>query len=177
MSTLLVSTVKDPAGGSTITVPTSGTFTIGRKPTLGTEVATTSGTAFNFGSIAAGASVIHIMFEGVSMSGTDNLLVQLGDAGGIETSGYVSASDGQSSTTGLVWRGGSAAGLIDGIMTICLKDAANFTWVAAHTGNKVTTTIVFGCGTKSLSAELTQVTVTRSGSDTFDAGSVNISYF
>ena len=29
MSTLLVSTVKDPAGGSTITVPTSGTFTLG----------------------------------------------------------------------------------------------------------------------------------------------------
>ena len=50
MSTLLVSTVKDPAGGSTITVPTAGTFTIGSGRTLLLETVASGASSVIFGS-------------------------------------------------------------------------------------------------------------------------------
>jgi hypothetical protein len=103
-------------------------------------------------------------------------LVQLGDAGGIETSGYISFSNGQAGTTGFKQFAGNAAATLSGIMVISLKNAADFTWAAF--GKTTTNAGDLGmAGHKALSAELTQVTVTRNGSDTFDAGSVNISYF
>ncbi|MBL6934650.1 MAG: hypothetical protein ISR48_04495 [Alphaproteobacteria bacterium] len=148
--------------------------------TLGTEQATTSGTAFDFTGIPAGTKRITITFEGVSLSGTDDILVQLGDAGGIETSGYVSTSwetsSNPSSTSGFIWNASAATTINSGHMVLTLSNSANFTWISSHTGKLDTTTGVMGGGNKSLSAELTQVRITRTGSDTFDAGAVNILY-
>ena len=60
--------------------------------TLGTEQATTSGSTITFGSIPSGTKMIIISLNGVSTNGTVNVLVRLGDAGGLETSGYIGAS-------------------------------------------------------------------------------------
>ena len=56
----------------------------------GTAVASTSGTSVDFTSIPSWVRRITIMFDGVSLSGTDQILVQLGDSGGLETTGYIS---------------------------------------------------------------------------------------
>lgn len=147
----------------------------------GTEQATTSGTSFTFSGIPAGTKRITIMFDLVSLSGTDGLLVQLGDAGGIETTGYSAAGSNISSTvattdntTGFPVRLASAARAFDGIMEFIRVSGNN--WEAAHSGRVGTSVSAVGGGGKTLSGELTQIRLTRTGSDTFDNGSVNIMY-
>ena len=66
------------------TLPTSQYQTV-----MGTVTATTSGTTKDFTSIPAGVKEIVMSFQGMSTNGTGDYLLQLGDSGGIETSGYV----------------------------------------------------------------------------------------
>lgn len=153
--------------------------------TLAADQATTSGTEFDFTGIPAGVKRITMIFSEISLSGTDNLLVQLGDAGGPETGTYVSTSGAVinaaaavtgASTTGFVMLVGGAGAVVSGTMVINLIDSASFHWVASHSAKVATTTTIGGGGDKSLSAELTQIRLTRSGTDTFDAGAVTITY-
>ena len=152
-------------------------------PTLGTEVAATSGTSIDFTSIPSWVKRITIMFVGVSTSGTDALWVQVGDAGDIETTGYSSVCDaaagaGSSTSAFLVCNVVVAAGALHGKVTISLEDAANFTWVfVGQLINTSASTRFVSAGSKSLSAALDRVRITTvSGTDTFDAGAINILY-
>ena len=150
-----------------------------------TEQATTSGTAVDFGSIPSWVTKITIVFNEVSLSGTDDLAVQIGDSGGLETTGYVAsrttlASDPAiavvSSTTNFPIGFGSASRLFSGHMVLTAVDSDRLTWISSHGGKLSTTVTAFGGGSKTLSAGLDRVRITRSGTDTFDAGSVNIIY-
>jgi hypothetical protein len=147
--------------------------------TLGTPVASTSGTAIDFTGIPSGTKRITVNFSGVSTSGTDFILFQLGDAGGFETSGYVSVSDRglaqtTTSTAGFVLRIGGTTNTYRGSLTLTLLDASTFTWVGAGLFNEASNSLRTS-GEKSLSAELTQIRITTTGgTDTFDAGSINI---
>lgn len=151
----------------------------------GTAQATTSGTVKTFSGIPSGVTHIIISFEGVSLDGSQSYEVRLGDAGGIEATGYISSSftvdatgtTAGSDTTGFMMRGGTAADIMSGHMILTLIDAATFTWVSSHTAKMATTDIIFGGGDKSLSAELTQLTIQDGGSDSFDLGKVNIMYW
>lgn len=179
------------ADGKTLTVSNTMTLTgtdstsydldsIGSAVTLLTAVATTSGTSKDF-NIPAGAKEITISFAGVSLSGTSDLLVQLGDAGGFETTGYISstatATGDNSSTAGFVLRLASASNVAYGHMFLSLADDAAFQWVSSHSARVAATSCTTGGGDKSLTAELTQVRITTvNGTDTFDAGKVNVSY-
>jgi len=155
-------------------------------PTLGTPAATTSGTAVDYTGLPAGTKRITVNFNGVSLSGTSNILVQLGDAGGIETTSYTSVSGWNitgttlaSSTAGVVvTSNGTAAVNLSGSVVFSLLNSTTNTWVccgvlvAAGTTAQVTVS-----GIKALSAELTQLRITSvNGTDTFDLGSVNIIY-
>jgi hypothetical protein len=156
--------------------------------TLATEQATTSGTSVTFGSIPAGTKMIVVMFESVSFSGTNGPIVQIGDSGGLETSGYESSGirlldnttpDGSSRTDGFDLRTANAAWHINGNMILTLKDSANFTWTENYSSGGGTSGLVqssVGGGSKTLSAELTQVKILPHASDTFDNGSINIMY-
>ena len=153
--------------------------------TSGTAVTTTSGTAFDFTGIPSTAKLIIINFHEMSLSGGDNFYVQIGDSGGIETSGYIatSAYTGASSsrtsdTTAytIVAGGGGSSSLFSGLCFITLVDSSTNTWVSSHTGKMATDYVVWGGGSKSLSDILTQVRITRGGSNTFDAGKLNILY-
>ena len=139
-----------------------------------------SGTsAVNFTSIPAGVRQVTVMLDELSMSGSDDLLIQLGDSGGIETSGYISRSiwsNASESTSGMIVRSGANVRKWTGAMT--------FTRV--HTTNRFvqTHTVVdpdqneqrVGAGSKTLSGELTQLRVVPTGSNTFDNGSVSIAW-
>lgn len=152
--------------------------------TLGTAVASTSGTSIDFTSIPSGTKRITINFSGVSGNGTSNMLVQIGDSGGIENTGYASGATNDNgtrvtSTAGFIIVSATAAGsLFSGRVTLELLDAANFTWVSAgqicETGSGMDGE---SGGNKSLSAELDRVRITTvGGTDTFDAGKINITY-
>lgn len=152
--------------------------------TSGTAV-TASGTSIDFTSIPSWVKRITVMFSGVSTSGTSAILVQLGDAGGIEATGYLGAGSyisGAPSSTNYTAGFGilsvQAANLMHGSVTISLIDIATSTWVASGalslSNNNVGLTT---SGTKPLSATLDRVRITTvNGTDTFDAGSINILY-
>jgi len=154
--------------------------------TLGTEVATTSGTSIDFTGLPAGTKRITVMFQGVSTNGSSEKLVQLGDSGGVEVLGYLgsgvtltSGGNGNNNyTTGVGIRSSSAADIIHGSLVISLDNESNFTWVASGALAKSNSSdILVTAGSKSLSAELDRVRITTvNGTDTFDAGSINISY-
>jgi len=150
--------------------------------TQGTAVSA-SGTAVDFTSIPSWVKRITVMFSGVSTSGTSLIQVQLGDSGGFETTGYISAASAGTtsgnSTTGLVvYAVGNASYLVSGAVT--LFNLGTNAWVSSTTtatspaaGNSGS----IGAGNKTLSDTLTQVRITTvNGTDTFDAGTVNIIY-
>jgi hypothetical protein len=150
-------------------------------PTIGTEIATTSGTSKTFSGIAAGTTRIHLAFEKVGFAGSEVMLIQIGDSGGIETSGYEgggtkvlgSASHETSAlTTCFPIRRSTTADDINGIMTL-LHIGSN-TWIASHAcggGTAGQNDGYHGGGNKTLSGELTQIQVSGG---TFDLGTLNI---
>jgi hypothetical protein len=173
-----------PAANLTGTLPAISGASLTNLFTLGTPQATTSGTSFTFGSIPSGTAVIVINFAGgVSLSGTDAILVQIGPAGGIETSGYVSSSSDfasgvatTSATAGFMIDSNYASNILAGNMTLTLQNASTFTWCETHLVKAGSARQITGAGSKALAAELTQLKILTDGSDTFDAGAINIAY-
>ena len=171
----------------TITLPdsTSTLASVGNIITLGTAVASTSGTAIDFTGIPSWAKRVSINISTVSVSGSASLRFQLGDSGGIETSGYVGSSSAAYSTLvaavtfssgiDLVTHPGSGNGL-SGTITFSL--IGSNTWAASYMfgsgGGTGSSGTHFGGGIKTLSDTLTQVRVTTTSTDTFDAGTINI---
>jgi hypothetical protein len=151
--------------------------------TSATSQASTSGTAINFTSIPSWAKRITVMFAGVSTSGTSNIQIQLGTGGTptYTTSGYVGGVSlvGSSTfiSTGIgVTQTTAAATTFSGLTTIA--NITGNTWTAGGyvSGNATNGCTVAGSSI-ALGAALTAVRVTTvNGTDTFDAGSINILY-
>ena len=149
----------------------------------GTAVASTSGTSIDFTSIPSWVKRITVMFNAVSTNGSSIIQVQLGTSGGVQTTSYDSAaftSGGfAASTTGLLafWHGGSTI-LLSGMMIISLVDSTSNTWVAScNTGYGAGTDVGSSSGKKVTTTTLDRVRITTvNGTDTFDAGSINILY-
>ena len=176
------------ADGKTLTVSNTMTLTgtdstsydldsFDNSVNLLTAVATTSGTSHDF-AIPSGAKEITIGFSGVSLSGTSDILVQ----GNSETSGYVSSSGTNlgglsTSTSGFVLRMAAAASIAYGHMTLSLVDPSANEWVSSHSARMAVGATTGGGGNMAFAAELTSIRITTvNGSDTFDAGKVNVSY-
>jgi hypothetical protein len=154
--------------------------------TSGTAVASTSGTSIDFTGIPSWAKKITVMLAGVSTSGTSIILIQLGDSGGIETSGYTGGGNylpGAGTVTlsttgfGLMGLNPTASTFHDGFITLALQNSGTFTWVETGLLIRSDANMTNTAGAKSLSATLDRIRLTTvNGTDTFDAGSVNILY-
>ena len=149
------------------------------------HVATTSGSVVN---IVTGlpANIVFFTISINLMSATgdtaNNFLIQLGDSGGFETSGYNSrccridsgTDNSFSSTTGFIFVQNAASDVNTGLWTFAKGD--HNVWSGSFVGsNRVSDNSTIASGYKTLSAELTQVRISAQAS-TFDAGSVNIQY-
>jgi hypothetical protein len=154
-----------------------------------TAVASTSGTSIDFTSIPAWVEKITVMFQGVSLSATANVIVRLGTSGGFVSSGYTAAlgliTNTSNTTRGTAYTtyfpvtwAGSAAYVVYGNLTI--TNLTGNTWTA--TGNFYQDQgggnfhVINVSGAIALSGVLTQLRITSDASDTFDAGTVNIMY-
>ena len=152
-----------------------------------TAQATTSGTEFDFNNIPASTQRITVIFNAVDLGlGQDNIIVQIGDSGGIENTGYASAcaravtttSTIETSTAGFNFAGAQLIEQVSG--TITLNNISGNIWVASTigyiTGTNGTGT-QSGGGVKTLSGTLDRIRITRSGNnDTFAGGSVTVMY-
>ena len=149
--------------------------------TSGTAV-TASGTSVNFNSIPSTAKRITVMFSGVSTNGTSNYLVQIG-SGSVTSSGYISSASYATnvvlsvvSTAGFVATStNTAANVTSGNVVLCL--IANNTWVSSGVLTLYTFTgTQFNSGNSpALAGVLDRVRITTvNGTDTFDAGTINI---
>lgn len=149
----------------------------------GTAVASTSGTSIDFTSIPSWVKRITVMFSGVSTSGTSTLLIQIG-AGSVTTTGYVSigcrqggsATSETTSTAGYLINSVNSTAVISGQLSI-LQISGN-TWVSSHQfGITGANASLNGGGSIALGGTLDRVRITTTnGTDTFDAGSINILY-
>ncbi len=162
-------------------VTANGLSTELRPLVLGTSQASTSGTTVDFTGIPSWVKRITVMFSGVSTSGTSPVQIQLGDSGGFETTGYNSGAMSYdsgtpaSSTTGLLVDEdvGGAAALRRGQYVI--SNLSGNLWVGS--GVMIVPNLTTAAGDKTLSDTLTQLRITTvNGTDTFDAGTINIMY-
>ena len=153
--------------------------------TSGTAVASTSGTSIDFTGIPSWVKRVTVMFNGVSTSGTSNIQIQIG-AGSVTTTGYVSGAmstpnvgfpviTGNVSTGFLCTATTAAANTRSGL--ILFSNVTGNTWVSSGNLSQNDNNFNSNAGTIALGGTLDRVRVTTvNGTDTFDAGSINILY-
>ena len=176
-------TVTVPAGTGTVAVQGVSTNIVS-----GTAVASTSGTSIDFTGIPSWVKRVTVMFNGVSTNGTSVPQVQLGTSGGVVTTGYIDAVTVVSTSVNNTTRG---ATFTSGF-AFAHQESASDTWYGSYIfsllgsntwvlsgaiysvgGGQITT----GAGSIALSGTLDRVRITTvNGTDTFDAGSINILY-
>jgi hypothetical protein len=171
-----------------VTIDGSASVTINSGVILGitssTAVASTSGATIDFTSLPSWIKRITVMFNGVSLSGTSHLLVQLG-AGSVETTSYKgqtiitnTASATLNSVAGFPIYGSEAAFNQNG--NLIISTLGSNVWTASGSFaaiGGVTASVTVSGGSKTLSGTLDRVRITTvNGTDTFDLGSVNIMY-
>jgi hypothetical protein len=153
--------------------------------TQGTAVASTSGTSIDFISLPAWVKRITVMFNGVSTNGTSNYQLQIG-SGSISATSYISSAAylpnasgiiAANSTTGLLLVPSTAAStLVYGQASICLIGSNTWTFGSALSRSDTVAYTASGVS-PALSGSLDRVRITTvNGTDTFDAGSINILY-
>ena len=156
-----------------------------QKLTLGTAVATTSGASVVFTGIPAWARKINVLFNAVSTTGGSITQLQAGSTT-IQTTGYTSSASyiqglntcniSTSITSGISTGSGIATNSLSGIIT--LFNISGNTWIAngiLSIGQATGT--IYTAGNFTLTGLLDRICLTTvNGTDTFDAGSINIMY-
>jgi hypothetical protein len=186
-------TIKMPtANGSAYQVlrngATAGTTEFADNIVSGTAQASTSGTSIDFTGIPSWVKRITVMLSGVSTSGSSNLQIQLGTGAtpAYTTSGYLGSSSGGGTGSTIVAVNFTAGfGLVaaivstsvmHGAMTITNINGNNWVEFGVISLSSNTNAYMNG-GSVSLAAALTAVRITTvNGTDTFDAGTINILY-
>jgi hypothetical protein len=157
--------------------------------TLGTAVASTSGTSIDFTGIPSWAKRVTVNFSEVSFNAATTPLIQIGDSGGVESTGYGGTGTELSTNAALTASytagfgvgtsgGVGAAASLNGSVVLSLLDPSANRWCASGSiGRPDGTQLLLTAGSKSLSAVLDRVRVTSTGGTaTFDAGVINVSW-
>jgi hypothetical protein len=173
--------------GTTITALGTGTGGAGTYTISPASTGTVSGTitvvGLDFLNIPSWVKRITVMFSALSTNGTSAMLVQLGTSGGITATGYSAGSKetsgtGSAYTTGFGIQTANAAAIIYGQMVFTYS-GSNL-WTASHAlylSQSGTNYFIGGGGSITLGGTLDRVRITTvGGTDTFDAGSINILY-
>ena len=144
---------------------------------FGTAVSPTSVSSVTFTGVPSGTNFVEIKYAGITFNSGDIIYTQLGDSGGIETSGYLASvssheenvertSEFRHHNNGMTSQG--AAALIQ------YSRVDGNTWVM-HGVSRGNLTNSFA-GSKTLSGELTQLKVFSAAGENMTAGTIQISY-
>lgn len=153
---------------------------LAQKLTLGTATATTSGTSVDFTGIPSWVKRVTVTVSGVSCSGASGALFQVG-AGSVVTTGYKGVMSNPGSTYNLtagllLTNNFTAASLLYGMVVFTKVNGNEWvfnSWVA--TDATYGTSVCAGGITLGGSLDRVRLT-TINGTDTFDAGSINLLY-
>lgn len=172
--------------GSSSVVTNSGAVYDGIQ--RGTAVSA-SGTSIDFTGIPSWVKRITVMFEGVSTNGSSNILIRLGTSSGIVTTGYVSHGSAIQGTSvgannyttgfGLANTDASSAAYVRwGSIVITQQISSLWTYTSLLGANGAAAARTEqGAGAGAVSGTLDRIRITTvNGTDTFDAGSINILY-
>lgn len=151
----------------------------------GTAV-TASGTSVDFTSIPSWVRRITVMLSGVSTNGTSGILVQSG-SGSVETTSYTSINSLTQNavsptvttvTTGFSFtQGQAAADTLFGVLTMSLLGSNIWVYTSSVNRSGATAQQQNGTGAKTFAGTIDRVRITTvNGTDTFDAGTINIIY-
>lgn len=152
--------------------------------TSGTAQASTSGTSIDFTGIPSWVKRVTVLMNDVSLTGTDYPLIRLGTASGIlSTASYFSMTSAITTantasavnfTTAFGIQSATASNSLNGQFII--SNITGNTWVLSGTYTQNTSNMGFSTGRVTVPSVLTQLRITTSGTDTFDAGTINILY-
>lgn len=172
------------SGTAGITTPTlqTGDVAVNLYPLVsGTTQASTSGTAIEFTGIPSWVKRITVMYSGVSLSGTSNPIIQLGSTT-YTTSGYLGSATTGAGTSVNMSAGfliSSASGATDIAHGISVLTSLNgLLWSYSSLigySNQAATRYAAGSITMAGTVDRIRITATN-GTDTFDAGNINIIY-
>jgi hypothetical protein len=179
-------TITLPDGTGTVVVNNVSSALVSGTVNGGAANPLSGGTSVDFTGIPSWVKRITVMFSGVSGSGTSHPVVRLGTSSSFSTSGYsgsaafvnaTNATDTIANSSGFYIDGSTSAGVVRS-GTIVLTLVGSNTWVESGTmGRTNSATVCISGGALTLSDVLTQVRITFvNGTDTFDAGTINILY-
>ena len=156
------------------------------KMVLGTAVNSTSGTSIDFTGIPSWVKKITVMFNAVSTNGSSLVIVRLG-VGSIQSTGYSTITTATSGSNTI-----AAASFTDAFSTDAVVAANSYNrhgsiiftkmdlsnkWSAIGSIANPNINASYICGNVTLSGTLDRIRITTAnGTDTFDAGSINIMY-
>ena len=156
----------------------AGTYTVSASQTVASTTITIVG--LDFYNIPSTAKRVTVMFNELSTNGTSTILIQIGDSGGVETTSYNATAMngpnvGGNATTGFPINNTSgAAGLYSGSAVISLVSPNIWVFSSMMRSSGF---VYLAAGQKSISDTLDRVRITTvNGTDTFDAGTINILY-
>ena len=185
MSTLIVTNIKNTSSATNnIVTNTDGSATIaGASLLLSTAVASTSVTSIDFFSIPSYVKRITVMLSGVSTNALSNYIIRMG-SGSVDTTGYTSgtisvnslaAAAFSSITSGFDIGLALATDTFRATAVLTLQNSSTYLWTYLSSGRGPLNGWV-GSGEKTLSGTLDRISITTVGADTFDSGTINISY-
>jgi len=153
--------------------------------TLNTAIDTSSGAqSYDVANIPPGVKRITVLFAGVSTSGTEKPMIQLGTGGSPTTSGYLGGADYDSAGGGINLSSGfqtndwSSGKIGHGAIRFWLQNASNNTWVCdarIKFSNGVEHTRQFA-GSVPLSGTLDMLKIKNTGTNTFTAGTIGVQF-
>ncbi len=180
--------VADGTSGQVLQTDASGqlSFVSLPAPTYGTKTAIGTGNWKDITGIPAGTKKMYLFLDNWSLSGSDNLAIQLGDSGGMENTGYegrgayvsnASYANSRADSNAFITMGHDTAGYSwSGIFKFYLYDG-NTWYLTAHSWTADAETNYWTTGRKTLSGELTQLRIGQSASSTFDEGEYKLVTF
>ena len=140
-----------------------------------------SGTSIDFTGIPSWAKRITVMLNGVSTGGTSAVQIQLG-AGSVTTSGYAGVafftSESNNISSGIPLGSATSSAANTRFGCVQFNNVSGNAWVASGNIAYNDASVVVCCaGGIALSGTLDRIRLTTvNGTDTFDAGTINISY-
>jgi hypothetical protein len=163
---------------------------VSNQPSIIYGTATSIGTGVNvlLSSIPSWVREIEITLSTVSTNGTSNLFVQVGDAGGVEATGYAGSSGSMTNGVSPVTSAGGASGWtllngvaadsITGVVRLTSFDSGNLGWIMTSILQNGAGKVIVSGGVKTLTQALDRIQLWAgtNGTDVFDGGTYNWTY-